>query len=163
MPVFFPSELKNNNPAYATVDATGSRGTAYPLNQLSDTGSIPSDKRKPGMIIFVTGSKEFYGFKGTGSTDTDWNTTSNWGSIGGSTSTAVKSGTVTSFAGTPYSASVTFGTAFSDTLYSVSLTSDIGRVLTVESKLATGFTINTNSSVQPNGNVYWMATAYNNS
>ena len=146
------------------MDVTESRGTAYPLNQLSDTGSIPSDKRKPGMIIFVTSSKEFYGFKGTGSADIDWNTSSNWGSIGGSTtSTSVKSGVVTSFAGTPYSASVSFVSAFPDTSYSVSLTGDIGRILTVENKTSGSFIINTNSSVQPNGNVYWMATAYNNS
>jgi hypothetical protein len=164
MPINFPDLIQHNNSDRALMDVTESRGTAYPLNQLSDTGSIPSDKRKPGMIVFVTGSKEFYGFKGTGSADIDWNTPSNWGTIGGSsTPSNVKSGEVSSYSTTtPYTASVAFGSSFPNSDYSISLTTDIGRILTIENKRPEKFDINTNSSVLPNGKIYWIATAYNN-
>jgi hypothetical protein len=83
--------------------------------------------------------------------------------IGGNNNqTSVKSGQVSSFAGIPYSASVTFGAAFANTDYSVTVTGDIGRVLTVRNKETNKFIIDTNSSVAPAGTVYWIATSYNN-
>jgi hypothetical protein len=79
--------------------------------------------------------------------------------------TNVKSGRVSaaSFGDSPFTASVSFASAFTDTNYAVSLTAeDMARTLTVQNKGANGFKINTNSSVTPIGNVYWVAVPYNN-
>jgi hypothetical protein len=81
MPVFYPDILEHNNNNRALVDITELRGNAYPLNSLSDTGSIPEDKRKVGAIVFVTSSGAFYGFSGT--TSSLWNDPTKWGSLGG--------------------------------------------------------------------------------
>jgi hypothetical protein len=95
MPVFYPDILEHNNSNRALVDITELRGNAYPINQLSDTGSIPADKRKVGAIIFVTSSGAFYGFSGTSSSL--WNDPTKWGSLGsgggGGDITAVTAGT----------------------------------------------------------------------
>jgi hypothetical protein len=94
MPVFYPDILEHNNSNRALVDITELRGNAYPINQLSDTGSIPADKRKVGAIIFVTSSGAFYGFSGTSSSL--WNDPTKWGSLGGGGGgdiTAVSAGT----------------------------------------------------------------------
>jgi hypothetical protein len=76
MPLKFPDILEHNNSNFALVDSTELRGTSYPLNILTDTGSVPSDKRKEGAIVFITSSQEFYGFIGTSSAG--WDTPSNW-------------------------------------------------------------------------------------
>jgi len=95
MPVFYPDILEHNNSNRALVDITELRGNAYPINQLSDTGSIPTDKRKIGAIVFVTSSGAFYGFSGTSSSL--WNDPTKWGSLGsgggGGDITAVTAGT----------------------------------------------------------------------
>jgi hypothetical protein len=88
MAIFFPDILENNNTNYPLVDATSLKGTAYPLASINNTGSIPSDKRNVGTIVFDSGSGKFYGFKG--SSVSNWNTGSNWiefgsGSGGGTT------------------------------------------------------------------------------
>lgn len=71
-----------------------------------------------------------------------------------------KSGIVTSatFAGVPYTATVTFTTAFSDANYSVSITGDDARVWTVESRAASNFIISSNSTQPLTGDVCWVAT-----
>lgn len=78
---------------------------------------------------------------------------------------SVKSDSVSnsSFSGTPRTAAVTFGTAFSDTNYAITITGEDARSWTIQSKTASGFTINSNSSVALTGTTYWIATAYNNS
>ena len=76
MPIFFPDILENNNPNFPLVDATFLKGNSYPLASINATGSIPSDKRNVGLIVFDSGSQEFYAYKGT--TVADWNVSSNW-------------------------------------------------------------------------------------
>jgi len=76
MALNYPDILQHNNSNYALLDASQLRGNAYVINSLSATGSVPSDKRNPGSIIFATGSQQFYGFYGTSSAD--WNITTNW-------------------------------------------------------------------------------------
>lgn len=88
MAIFFPDILENNNTNYPLVNVTSLKGTAYPLASISNTGSIPADKRNVGAIVFDSGSGKFYGFKG--SSVSNWDTGSNWiefgsGSGGGST------------------------------------------------------------------------------
>jgi hypothetical protein len=80
MPIFYPDILENNNPNYPLVDATFLKGNAYPLAELADTGSIPTDKRRVGLIVFTSGSQEWYGYKGQDVSG--WDTPSNWEQIG---------------------------------------------------------------------------------
>lgn len=66
----------------------------------------------------------------------------------------------TSFTGTPRKATVTFTTSFPNTSYSVVVTGEDLRSWTIESKLTSGFTINTNSNDALTGATYWQATNY---
>ena len=66
----------------------------------------------------------------------------------------------TSFGGTPLTAVVTFNTAFPDTDYSILVTGEDARAWTIESKTESGFTINTNSSIELIGSTFWQATSY---
>lgn len=65
-----------------------------------------------------------------------------------------------SFTGTPLTYAVTFTTAYLTDDYSVSISGADPRIWTVESKTATGFTINSNSSISLNGDVYWSTVSY---
>jgi len=82
--------------------------------------------------------------------------------IGGAASSNVKGGYVSSgsFTGTPKISSVTFGSAFSDNNYTVTVTGEDMRLWSIESKTAAGFTINTNSNVDLTNSVYWIATTF---
>lgn len=76
MAIFYPDILEHNNSNFALVDATQLRGNAYPLADLADTGSIPSDKRQVGTVVFTSGSGKYYGF--TGDDVANWDTPANW-------------------------------------------------------------------------------------
>jgi hypothetical protein len=73
-----------------------------------------------------------------------------------------KAGSVTnsSFGGTPLTASVTFSTAFDNTNYAIAITGEDSRAWVVQSKTASGFTINSVSSTALTGTTYWTCTAY---
>jgi len=108
------------------------------------------------------GTATYLNFLGAGVTATvSSNTASITISGGGGGSAKAGSGSAASFGGTPRTASITFGSAFSDNLYSVTVTGEDARSFTIQSKLSTGFTINSNSSVALAGPVYWIATAFN--
>lgn len=66
-----------------------------------------------------------------------------------------------SFSGVPRKATITFSTAFPDANYSVAIVGDDSRIWTIESKTASGFTINSNSAVALTANVDWTATPHN--
>jgi hypothetical protein len=78
MPLNFPDILQHNNPNRSLVDITSVRGSTYPLGNISDTGSIPSDKRNVGALVFETGSQDFYAYYGVSTSSADWNNTDNW-------------------------------------------------------------------------------------
>lgn len=80
---------------------------------------------------------------------------------GGGTSAKAGSGSAVSFTGTPRSSSISFGSAFTDNLYTVIVTGEDARSFTIQSKTSASFTINSNSSVALSGPVYWIATAFN--
>ena len=61
------------------------------------------------------------------------------------------------FSGSPFSASVTFTTAFPNTIYSIAVTGEASRTYTVQQKSGSRFYINTNSSTPMTGSVYWQA------
>ena len=82
MALKYPDILEHNNPNLPLVDIVSLKGVTIPLGSLSQTGSIPSAKRNPGIIVFVTSSQEFYGYKGQDATDSNWDNTSNWSELG---------------------------------------------------------------------------------
>jgi hypothetical protein len=81
MPLNFPDILQHNNPNNPLMTQTSLRGVAFPIGQLSDTGSIPTNKRDVGAIVFATGSQEFYAYYGSTSSSVDWNNPINWKTI----------------------------------------------------------------------------------
>lgn len=86
MALKYPDILEHNNPDLPLVDIVSLKGVTIPLGSLSQTGSnIPSAKRNPGVIVFVTGSGEFYGYKGQDVTDSNWDNPSNWEELGSGT------------------------------------------------------------------------------
>ncbi len=86
MPLNFPDILQHNNPNNPLMAQTSLRGLAFPIGQLADTGSVPTNKRDVGSIIFTTGSQEYYAYYGASSSSADWNNPSNWRTIINSTS-----------------------------------------------------------------------------
>lgn len=72
----------------------------------------------------------------------------------------IKSGIVAAgtFAGNPKKATVTFGTAFTDANYSVSVIGIDSRAWSIESVAAGSFVINARANANLTGNVYWTAT-----
>ena len=66
-----------------------------------------------------------------------------------------------SFTGFPRKGTVTFGSAYPNTNYAISVVGEDARSWTVESKAVGGFVINSNSNVDLAGNVYWVTTPYN--
>ena len=74
-----------------------------------------------------------------------------------------KSGTISgsTFTGNPKKATVTFATAFANTNYAITISSDTNRTWTWESKAAGSFVINSNANTAFNaGNVNWTAIEY---
>lgn len=78
MAILYPDILQHNNQTKALVDSSQLRGSAYVLNTLADTGSIPSDKWNYGMIVYVSSSLQHYGFFGPTTSSTDWNNSTYW-------------------------------------------------------------------------------------
>jgi hypothetical protein len=85
-----------------------------------------------------------------------------WAPSTGGSGLRTKAGSVanTSFTGNPRKATVTFGAAFTDTNYAITVTGEDARSWTIESKLAGSFVINANSNPALAGTTYWIATAY---
>jgi hypothetical protein len=85
-----------------------------------------------------------------------------WAPSTGGSGLKTKVGSVanTSFTGNPKKATVTFGTAFTDTNYAVVITGEDARSWTIESKVAGNFVISANSNTTLAGTTYWIATAY---
>jgi len=81
MPLNFPDILQHNNPNNPLMAQTSLRGLAFPIGQLSDTGSVPTSKRDVGAIVFATASQEYYAYYGATSSSADWNNSSNWKTI----------------------------------------------------------------------------------
>jgi len=62
------------------------------------------------------------------------------------------------FSGLPQTATVIFSTPFASNDYMVTVTGEDSRSWTIESKTATGFTINSNSKIALSGNTFFIAT-----
>ena len=83
MPIKLSDILEHKNPNYPIVDATSLKGNTYPISELSETGSIPSEKRKEGMIVFVQDENEYYGF--IGDVASEWEDSTKWKQISAET------------------------------------------------------------------------------
>jgi len=81
--------------------------------------------------------------------------------VHGNSDPLTKSGRVAagSFAGNPKKATVTFGVAFPNTNYNVTVTGADGRSWIYESKLVGSFVINTQANAVLTGEVHWQAQA----
>lgn len=77
----------------------------------------------------------------------------------------IKSGAVASgsFTGAPRTASVTFGTAFPTTNYSIAITGANSRSWSFQSKTTTGFVINANANAALSGDVLWTCISHGES
>jgi hypothetical protein len=111
---------------------------------------------------FVTASNVFGPYGSSSVLSSSFAVSASWAPGGGGGSSAkAGSGSAASFGGTPRSSSITFGSAFSDNLYAVTVTGEDARSFTIQSKTSGSFIINSNSSVALTGPVYWIATAFN--
>tara|TARA_R110002049_G_scaffold289086_1_gene471815 strand:+ start:235 stop:879 length:645 start_codon:yes stop_codon:yes gene_type:complete len=81
MAIKYPDIIEHNNPNFPLVDITSLKGVAYPLSSIDQSGSIPTAKRNPGIIVFDTTAQEFYGFKAADSSSVSWDNPSNWSVI----------------------------------------------------------------------------------
>jgi hypothetical protein len=148
--------------------ATNSSTASYVLNSVSSSFATNSS-----TASFLSGTVTSASFASTASflsgtvTSASFAVTASYATsasylIGGAASSNVKGGYVSfgSFTGAPKIATVTFGSAFSDNNYTVTVTGEDVRVWSVESKTAAGFTINTNSNVALTNSVYWIATTF---
>lgn len=160
--VFFPS-LVTSSTAVSNVVMFGTSGQLFITASSAIGGGGGISSITIGDEGITQGTATYLNFIGAGVTAS---VSSNTASItiaggGGGSSAKAASGSAASFTGTPRSASITFGSAFSDNLYSVIVTGEDARSFTIQSKSSTGFTINSNSSVALTGPVYWIATAFN--
>jgi hypothetical protein len=78
MAIFYPDNLQHNNSNKYLVDITEVKGNSYPLGLLSETGSIPTDKRSIGQIIFVSSSQQYFGYYGSNVSASNWDNPLNW-------------------------------------------------------------------------------------
>jgi hypothetical protein len=159
--VFFPS-LVTSSTTVSNVVMFGTSGQLFITASSAIGGGGGISSITIGDEGATQGTATYLNFIGAGVTAT---VTSNTASItisgGGGGSAKAGSGSAASFTGTPRTSAITFGSAFSDNLYSVIVTGEDARSFTIESKSSTGFTINSNSSVALVGPVYWIATAFN--
>jgi len=122
-------------------------------------GDSIDDTHKFTGSLFLTGS---------GTVTGSFRATSFTGSLQGTASYATyavttKGGAVAAvnFAGLPLRGTVTFGSAYPDLNYSISIVGGDARSWTIENKAVGGFIINTNSNVALANEVYWITTPYN--
>ena len=108
--------------------------------------------------LFTTASSAIGGGGGGG----DYVTTSTFNAYTGSVaSPKASSASAASFGGQSYSASITFTTPYPNNSYAVTVTGEDIRMWSVLGKSASGFIIDSNSSVALSGPVYWIATPFN--
>jgi len=76
--------------------------------------------------------------------------------------TGIKAGVVagTSFSGNPKKYTVTFTSAYPNANYSITITGNVNRSFTWESKAANGFTINSNANTSFTEDVNWITMSY---
>ncbi len=147
-------ENGNSSFNYSTRELMDNSGTAM-LSYINNSATFPSNVKMTGLDEGSVANVI------TQNPTTGQLFTTPVGSLIASSSN--KAGTVNSasFGGRPYSASVVFSTSYVDTNYSVNVTGEDLRTFTVSGKTASGFTINTNSTIALQGGVDWIAQTHN--
>jgi hypothetical protein len=151
-------------------NTTSAGGGGAALQNIDDLADVVITSVGTGDILYYNGSnwvnsKQLSGTYGiTGSIQA----TSFTGSLQGTASYATyavstKGGAVAagSFTGLPLRGTVTFGSAYPNTNYAISIVGGDARTWTIESKAVGGFVINSNSNVALAEEVYWITTPYN--
>jgi hypothetical protein len=151
-------------------NTTSAGGGGAALQNIDDLADVVITSAGTGDLLYYNGSnwvnsKQLSGTYGiTGSLSA----TSFTGSLHGTASYATyavstKGGEIVgaTFTGFPLRATVTFGSAYPNTSYAISVVGEDARSWTIESKAVGGFVINSNSNVALAGNVYWITTPYN--
>jgi hypothetical protein len=117
--------------------------------KVPDLTSDPVLGLEAGQFYFNTTSGKYRFYNGT-----------SWGDI--DNGLATKSGVVASgsFSGTPKKATVTFGAAFSNANYSVSVIGGDSRSWVIESVVAGSFVINSGAGAALTNNTYWIAVKH---
>jgi len=138
--------------------AAGSSGTSG-ANGVNGTSGTSGSNGAVGTSG-TSGANGTSGVNGTSGTSGQTNGTS--GTSGTSGNSTAKAGNIPNlnFGGLPQTAAVTFGTAFSDANYAVTVTGEDQRTWTIQAKTAAGFTVNSNSNFPLAGTTYWIAIPY---
>jgi len=157
----FLSSLVTSSTDVSNVVMSGTNGQLFITASSAIGGGGGSSNITIGDEGTTQGTATYLNFIGAGVTATVSSNTASITISGGGSSAKAGSGSAASFTGTPRTASITFGSAFSDNLYAVTVTGEDARSFTIQSKSSTGFTINSNSSIALAGPVYWIATAFN--
>jgi hypothetical protein len=185
--ITLPNQAKDSINLGAIIFATGSyntlSGNPFSGSMAPSVGRVGINKVTPLYNLDVSGSGNYSnGLTITGSTFiTGLSTTSQTNVLtynsttgqvfftassaigeggGGGSTVKAGSGSAASFGGSPLTSSITFGSAFSDNLYAVTITGEDARSWTIQNKSSTGFTVNSNSSTALTGPVYWIATPF---
>jgi len=143
--------------------------TGGTFNNTTDTLSLTTND---GSTVTIAGFTDYYvtGATYSGGTLTlnrnglsDITVTGFTSGSGGGLQTKANSVAGASFSGNPKKFTVTFGTAFADANYSISISAGASRSFTYESKTASGFTINANSNTSFTENVDWVCVKHGES
>ena len=157
-------------------NTAGSSGATTFTTRLQDLSNVTITSPTNGQALIYNGGNWINGTPASASNAVNaqtasylpvatYNITSSWAtnSLTASYLNTLKasSASVASFGGSPLTSSVTFGSAYSNNNYSISIVGEDARIFTIQSKSSTGFTINTNSTIALTGPVYWTATPFN--
>jgi len=132
-------------------------GTTTPTGSLHVSGTVYfsdlTDSSTANKVLLISSSGQIF---------TTASSAIGGGGSGPST-TKAGSASIASFGTSPLTSSVTFGSAFANNNYAVTVTGEDARAWTIQSKTSAGFQINSNSDTTLTGPVYWIATPFNNS
>ena len=136
----------------------------------SSINLVPGHELYSGSLLSFTGSADIFdpftvpvtgSFLGSLEGTASYATSASYASI----QKDIKSGAVSSgwtLTGGQYIYDVAFGTQYTTQDYSVTVTAvSDARIWTVQPKIVSGFSINSNSNIPLTGDVYWMAIPYN--
>jgi len=147
---------------------TGTTGSEASFIRSGELASNLADKKLwgyDGVDVFEYGSESFLGLTG-GTINGDLFVTGNTiiesltaDTISSPSILKTKSGIVAgaNFAGNPKKATITFSNSFDNNNYSITVTGEVSRSWSIESKSSSGFVINANANLIFTDNVFWQA------
>ncbi len=156
--------LNNSYPVITVYDNSGfvlipSSIQSTSVNQTVITFSYSASGYATAVVEGVLNDSSSYA---QNATSASYALTASYVLSGGGSGLKTKAGSAenSSFAGTPLVSIITFNSSFDNNDYAITVTGEDARSWTIETKSASGFTLNSNSSVALAGTTYWIATAY---